>query len=74
MTNKEIISWLLKGDVSIQYQTYRDLFNVDKPPLRKKIETEGWGRKFLSYRQPMATGDNTFTSPSGRLRIILYWI
>ncbi len=25
MTNPEIINWLLEGDVSIQYQVYRDL-------------------------------------------------
>jgi len=50
MTNKEIISWLLEGDISIQYQTYRDLLGIDKPQLRKKIETEGWGAKFLSCR------------------------
>lgn len=51
MTDKQIISWLLEGDVSIQYQTYRDLLNTDKPSLRKKIESEGWGLKFLSYRK-----------------------
>jgi len=50
MTYTEIIAWLLEGDVSIQYQTYRDLLDSDKPGLRKKIETEGWGLKFLSCR------------------------
>ena len=30
MTHKEIISWLLTGDISIQYQMYRDLLNMDK--------------------------------------------
>ncbi|MCA6381231.1 MAG: hypothetical protein IM606_16750 [Cytophagales bacterium] len=63
MTNKEIISWLLKGDVSIQYQTYRDLLDIDKPRLRKKIETEGWGRKFLSYRQPNGHWGQHFYQP-----------
>lgn len=51
MTHKQIISWLLEGDVSIQYQTYRDLLDTDKPRLRKKIESEGWGFKFLSNRK-----------------------
>lgn len=48
MVSNEIISWLLEGDVSIQYQTYRDLLNKDKPQLRKKIQSEGWGFQFLS--------------------------
>lgn len=52
MINKSIISWLLEGDVSIQYQTYRDLLDQDKPLLRKRIEREGWGAKLLSHRKP----------------------
>lgn len=51
MTNEELISWLLEGDISIQYQTYRDLLGVDKPQLRRRIEREGWGAKFLSCRK-----------------------
>jgi hypothetical protein len=50
MTSDKIIAWLLEGDVSIQYQTYRDLLDNDKPGHRKKIEKEGWGAKFLSRR------------------------
>lgn len=52
MTQNEIISWLLKGDVSIQYQTYRDLLSDEKKSLRSKIEKEGWGKKYLSLRKP----------------------
>jgi len=52
MTDKQIISWLLDGDISIQFQTYRDLLDTEKPTLRKKIELEGWGLKFLSNRKP----------------------
>lgn len=48
--DKEIIAWLLKGDVSIQYQTYKDLLDVDEPKLKEKIEFDGWGSRFLSYR------------------------
>lgn len=63
MTNKEIIAWLLDGDVSIQYQTYRDLLNIDKPQLRKRIEREGWGAKFLSYRKPDGHWGKRFYEP-----------
>ncbi|MEQ8198621.1 MAG: hypothetical protein ABRQ27_11550 [Clostridiaceae bacterium] len=38
MKRHEIINWLLGGDVSIQYQTHRDLLKSDKKvliPLKK---------------------------------------
>lgn len=63
MTNKQIISWLLEGDVSIQYQTYRDLLDTDKPKLRKKIESEGFGLKFLSERQQNGHWGQRFYQP-----------
>jgi hypothetical protein len=63
MTNSEIISWLLEGDVSIQYQTYRDLLDTDRPRLRRRIESEGWGLKFLSCRQPYGHWGRGFYQP-----------
>lgn len=48
MTPKQIIAWLLQGDVAIRYQTYRDLFSDDKVAIRRKITKEGWGLRFLS--------------------------
>jgi hypothetical protein len=51
MIDGRLISWLLEGDVSIQYQTFRDLLDVEKLQLRKRIEREGWGAKFLSCRK-----------------------
>jgi len=48
--NEETMTWLLQSDVSIQYQTWRDLLDKDKPSIRKKIESEGWGRRFLAFR------------------------
>jgi len=60
---REIIDWLLKGDVSIQYQTNRDLISLNKPGLRKKIESEGWGLKFLSCRQPNGHWGRGFYQP-----------
>jgi hypothetical protein len=50
MNDKEIITWLLKGDVSIQYQTYRDLLGEERSQLRNQIEKEGWGKQFLEKR------------------------
>lgn len=45
-----LILWLLDSDVSIQYQTSRDLLNKNKLSLRQRIENEGWGNKLLSQR------------------------
>lgn len=46
-----IIQWLLQGDVSIQYQVFRDLLNEEREDLRKKISKEGWGARFLSLQK-----------------------
>ena len=61
--NDRIISWLLEGDVSIQYQTYRDLLEKEKPALRNKISTEGWGLKLLSCRNPTGHWGAGFYNP-----------
>ena len=50
MEHQEIIDWLLGGDVSIQYQVYRDLLNIDREDIQDRIEHEGWGAAFLSRR------------------------
>lgn len=63
MTDQEIISWLLKGDVSIQYQTYRDLLNAVKPGLRNKIGLEGWGLNFLNRRKSNGHWGKSFYQP-----------
>ena len=47
MPQETIIRWLLEGDVSIQYQTYRDLLNLKKPELQDRISQEGWGKTIL---------------------------
>lgn len=63
MTNKEIISWLLQGDVALQYQTCRDLLDTDKPGLIKKIESLGWGLQFLSCRGQNGHWGQSFYQP-----------
>lgn len=46
----QMISWLLEGDVSIQYQVRRDLLGLDLPALKERIASEGWGLQFLQCR------------------------
>ncbi|MBC8192823.1 MAG: hypothetical protein H8E18_10605 [FCB group bacterium] len=58
-----MIAWLLKGDVSIQYQVHRDLLGVEKPSLRDRIATEGWGARFLSFRRSEGHWGQRFYQP-----------
>ncbi len=47
--------WLLSGDVSIAFQTSRDLLGDDRrtvTALQKRIEHEGWGKRLLARRSP----------------------
>ena len=48
---RQLIAWLLEGDVSIQYQVHRDLLAAEKSSLRDCITNEGWGAQFLSFRK-----------------------
>ncbi len=61
--NDQLISWLLEGDVSIQYQVYRDLLKEDKPALQKRIASEGWGAQFLSFRHSEGHWGQRFYQP-----------
>ena len=51
MDYNAIIQWLLKGDVSVQYQVYRDLLGQEKKGLQERIALEGWGAQFLANRK-----------------------
>lgn len=63
MTKQEIISWLLKGDVSIQHQVWRDLLNEEKPLLRKKIAKGEWASRLLGFRKPGGYWGKSFYQP-----------
>lgn len=63
MSENKIIEWLLEGDVSIQYQVYRDLLKTEKNHLRKRIAKEGWGARFLSYRNTNGHWGKGFYQP-----------
>ena len=63
MTDAEIIDWLLEGDPAIQYQTYRDLLGEDRPDIRARIATEGWGARFLACRNDDGSWGQRFYQP-----------
>ncbi|WP_417410722.1 hypothetical protein [Hoeflea sp.] len=57
------MSWLLQGDVAIQYQTHRDLLDADRPDLRARIAREGWGKQLLDQRNPDGSWGLDFYRP-----------
>ena len=59
----KIIDWLLSGDVSIQYQVYRDVLNSDKKLLQDRISKEGWGAGFLQKRNKEGHWGRGFYQP-----------
>ncbi|MDB4438851.1 hypothetical protein N9176_01245 [bacterium] len=63
MNNNEIIKWLLKGDISIQYQVHRDLLSSDRQYLQQRISKVGFGAKFLSNRKDDGNWGNKFYHP-----------
>lgn len=60
---KHLIEWLQKGDVSIQYQTHRDLLFQNRTDLQKRIALEGWGAQFLSKQRPDGHWGQKFYQP-----------
>ncbi|MBN1409195.1 MAG: hypothetical protein JW969_00025 [Spirochaetales bacterium] len=55
LLDQKLLKWLLEGDVSIQFQVHRDL--LDSRPiilstLQNRIPNEGFGKRFLNYRDP----------------------
>lgn len=48
--NETLINWLQDSDVAIQYQFYKLLMGQDKPDMRKRIASEGWGKQLLEFQ------------------------
>ncbi|MEN8173780.1 MAG: hypothetical protein ABFS03_12995 [Chloroflexota bacterium] len=59
----KLVAWLLEGDVSIQYQVQRDLLGSERPDLRERIASEGWGAQFLSRRKKEGHWGQRFYQP-----------
>lgn len=58
-----VVDWLLEGDVAIQYATWRDLMGQDRPDLRTRIASEGWGRRLLDARNADTSWGREFYQP-----------
>ena len=69
----KIISWLISGDISIQYQVNRDLLASPEKTtstIQKKIEHEGWGFAFSGNKRMMAIGELRSINQNGPVRTI----
>ncbi|HEX9934267.1 MAG TPA: hypothetical protein VGB38_03635, partial [bacterium] len=63
---REPISWLLKGDPAVRYQTLRDLIGSGETALRKErgaIALSGWGKRLLSLQDTEGTWGGGWYSP-----------
>jgi hypothetical protein len=63
MNNEQLIEWLLEGDISIQFQTWRDLFETENTILQERIAKEGWGLHFLSKQNTNGYWGDSFYQP-----------
>ena len=63
MDQEQIIGWLLNGDVSVQYQVYRDLLGTERKDIQDRIANEGWGKQFLSKRKRDGHWGDRFYQP-----------
>ncbi|HWA33096.1 MAG TPA: hypothetical protein VG737_03150 [Cyclobacteriaceae bacterium] len=61
--DEEVVTWLMAGDVSIRYQAERDLLHKERPAQRRRIESEGWGKRFLSLRKSNGAWGKGFYQP-----------
>ena len=63
MEYKEIVDWLMSGDVSIRYQTCRDILGESEKSLsslRESIAREGFGRRFMERQNANGHWDRDF--------------
>ena len=63
MKEDTTIAWLLEGDVSVAWQTERDLRGKSRPALRERIATEGWGKQLMDARNAAGTWGRGFYVP-----------
>jgi hypothetical protein len=64
--DRGILNWLLDGDPAIRWQVMRDL--LDEPESvwqaeRKRVQTEGWGKRLLERQDPAGTWGSGLYSP-----------
>jgi hypothetical protein len=58
-----VLTWLLEGDVAVQFQATRDLLHQDAAALQARIATEGDGATLLAARGPDGHWGRGFYQP-----------
>lgn len=58
-----LINWLFSGDISIRYQTERDLLGNDLIEIKNKIGEEGFGKAFLERQNENGHWGRAFYQP-----------
>ena len=48
----DVISWMKKQDISLNYLVKRDLLGIDDVNLQNRILSEGYGLKYMSLQDP----------------------
>lgn len=62
-TDEALMQWLLEGDVSLQYQVFRDLLHTEREDLRQRIQSEGWAAALLTQKGKNGHWGQGFYSP-----------
>lgn len=60
---RDVVTWLLDGDVAVAHQATRDLLHHDDTSLRDRIATEGLGAALLAARGPDGHWGRGFYQP-----------
>jgi hypothetical protein len=66
MEKNDIINWLLSGDPSIRWQVMRDILHCEEKAVdqeRRKISSEGWGARLLSFQDEAGMWDGQVYTP-----------
>lgn len=58
-----LIKWLINGDISVEFQTKRDLLGETDYILKKNISKEGYGKLFIDNQKESSHFGNGFYSP-----------
>jgi hypothetical protein len=63
MLNKELIDWIMKGDISLEYLAKRDLLDFNDLSLKKEIGRQGWAKYILSKQEDNGHWGQGFYQP-----------
>lgn len=72
MNSDPVIQWLLEGDISIQYLTFRDLLDTEKRNFEIGLPAKVGEGHYSRNAFQTDTGAEVFTNTNGLLPTTLY--